>query len=310
MPMSEPRARVVCVGHTALDRVFYVDAWPRGSAKLAAREYRESGGGMAANAAVAVVRLGGAADFWGPSGDDRDASVMAEELVREGVEVSGMLRVPGKRSSVSTVLVDARGERLIVGFRSDALAAAPDPLPWWRVAEAGAVLADVRWPLGAGAVLGRARRAGVTTVLDGDVAPREHLLELVTHAEHVIFSERGLNVFLPGVDAGDALRAALARGARVAGVTQGEHGFVWCARDDASRLHSVPALPVHAVDTTGAGDVFHGAYALALAEGRGVDDAARFACTAASLKCAGMGARASIPSREAVLARLVPGPAA
>ncbi len=303
--MSQPRARVVCVGPSALDRVFYVDAWPQGSAKLAARDYRESGGGMAANAAVAVVRLGGAADFWGPVGDDREAGFMAAELAGEGVDTAGMIRVSGRRSSVSTILVDARGERLIVGFRSDALCEPADRLPWDRLADAGAVLADVRWPAGAAAVLRRARAAGVPTVLDGDVAPREHLRELVALAEHAIFSERGLDAFLPGVDLPDALRAALAAGARIAGVTRGEHGLAWCERGD-ERVRTVPALPLRAVDTTGAGDVFHGAYALALAEKLPVDEAARFACAAASLKCAGAGARGSVPSREAVLAQLLP----
>lgn len=299
-----PSARVICVGHSALDRTFYVDAWPTGSAKIAARQYRESGGGMAANAAVAVARLGGAAEFWGPTGDDREAGVMAEALEREGVDLAGMLRVPGRRSSVSTVLVDARGERLVVGFRSDALHEPPDALPWARLARAGALLADVRWPAGAEEALRRARAAGVVTVLDADVAPTGVLRRLARAADHVLFSEPGLHDFDASPDPGAALRAALALGARVAGVTRGEHGFLWCEAEAPGELHVAPAVPVKVLDTTGAGDVFHGAYALGLAEGLSVRAAARFACVAASLKCAGAGARDAAPTREAVRARL------
>jgi sulfofructose kinase len=296
--------RVICVGHTALDRTFYVDRWPTGSAKIAARDYRECGGGMAANAAVAIARLGGAAEFWGPTGDDREAGIMADELARAGVDLAGFVRVPGRRSSVSTILVDAHGERLVVGFRSDALREPPDALPWGRLSHARVLLADVRWPEGAAAALCRARAAGLTTVLDADVAPADVLTRLVYVADHVLFSAPGLQAFRPGEEPAAALRAALAAGASVAGVTQGERGCLWCEATDPHRLHAAPALAVDVVDSTGAGDVFHGAYALGLAERWPVHRAVRFACVAASLKCRGAGARASIPDRHAVEARL------
>jgi sulfofructose kinase len=298
------RERVVCLGHTALDRTFYVDQWPTGSAKIAARDYREGGGGMAANAAVAVARLGGAAEFWGPAGDDPAADVMADELAREGVGLAGFLRIPGRRSSVSMVLVDARGERLVVGFRSDALHAPPDALPWERLGTARVLLADVRWPRGAAEALRRARASGVATVLDADSAAAEVMDTLVRDAEHVLFSAPGLETYRPGRNVAGALRCALQAGARVAGVTQGEHGFSWLESGAPERLRSQPALAVAAVDTTGAGDVFHGAYALALAEGWPVERAARFALVAASLKCRGFGPRASIPDRALVLRHL------
>jgi sulfofructose kinase len=296
--------RVICVGHTALDRTFYVERWPTSSAKIAARDYRECGGGMAANAAVAIARLGGAAEFWGPTGDDREAGIMAEELAREGVDLAGFVRIPGRHSSVSTILVDAHGERLVVGFRSDALREPPDALPWERLSHARVLLADVRWPEGAAAALCRARAAGLATVLDADVAPADVLTRLVHEADHVLFSAPGLQAFRPGEDAAAALRAVLAAGASVAGVTQGERGCLWCEAADPDRLHAAPALAVDVLDSTGAGDVFHGAYALGLAEGWPVRRAVRFACVAASLKCRGAGARASIPDRHAVEARL------
>jgi sulfofructose kinase len=169
---------------------------------------------------------------------------------------------------------------------------------------ARALLADVRWPSGAAAALRHARAAGLFTVLDADSAPAEVMDTLVREADHVLFSAPGLEAYRPGQSTDAALQAALAAGARVAGVTQGEHGFLWLEAGDPDRLHAQAALAVAAVDTTGAGDVFHGAYALALAEGWPVARAARFACVAASLKCRGAGPRAPIPDRALVHAHL------
>jgi sulfofructose kinase len=103
-------------------------------------------------------------------------------------------------------------------------------------------------------------------------------------AGHAVFSAPGLRNFAPGVAPAEGLRRAVAAGARVAAVTDGERGALWLARGGAAAARRVPAFPVEASDTTGAGDVFHGAYALALAEGRGVPEAMRFAAAAGALR--------------------------
>ena len=295
-------ARVVCIGHSALDRVFTLDAWPAPgtSAKVSAKGYVETGGGMAANAAAAIARLGGEAIFIGPVGDDSVADAMQADFERWGVDTADMRRLPGRRSSISAILVDARGERLIVNYRGDSIATGAEWLPLDRIDKAGALLVDPRWLAGAGAALRHARANGVPTVLDADVAPAEALAVLVPLADHVIFSEQGLAIFAAGRDDISALRSVLESGAIVAGVTRGADGFEWMQRDSAERLRSLPAPRVEAVDTTGAGDVFHGAYALALAEGHGVEAAAAFSNAAAALKCTRPGTRAGAPTRTEV----------
>jgi sulfofructose kinase len=196
--------------------------------------------------------------------------------------------------------VDARGERLIVNHRGDAIATGADWLPLDRIAAAGAVLADPRWLAGATRAFEAAREAGVPCVLDADVAPTGSLATLVPLADHVVFSEPGLAIYADGRDELAALRAALDAGAKVAGVTRGAKGVEWIECGSPHALRRVPAPRVEARDTTGAGDVFHGAYALGLAEGRDVAGAASFACAAASLKCMRAGARAGSPSRAEV----------
>jgi sulfofructose kinase len=286
--------RIVCVGHAALDRVFTVDAWPTGSAKIVASRFDESGGGMAANAAVAAARLGAQVAFWGPTGDDATADVIEAQLSGEGVDVDNLRRLPGLRSSSSAVLIDAHGERLVVGFRSEALQSSADWLPLHATKRVDAVLADVRWPDGAAAVLQAARASGVHAILDGEVAQREVLERLLSFAQHVVFSERGLSVLNGDVEGG--LRLALSRGAEVAAVTRGERGVLWIERKMPERMHHCPAYKVNAIDTLAAGDVFHGAYALAIAQGRDIEPAMRFASAAAAIKCTRPGGRGGAPT--------------
>ncbi len=290
------RTRVICVGHSALDRVFSVDSWPVGSAKIVAHRFEESGGGMAANAAVAIARLGGDAEFWGPVGDDATAALIEAQLRAEGVSVDNMRRFTGMRSSTSAVLVDARGERLVIGYRGSALAAPCDWLPLHRVASAAAVLADVRWPQGSAVVLRAARDASVPAILDGEVAQADVLGTLAGIADHVVFSERGLEAFA-GSDVEHGLRRALSKGARVAAVTQGERGVVWIEAGGAQSLLHLPPVPIEVVDTLAAGDVFHGAYALAVAEGQPIGHSMRIAATAAAIKCTRPGGRSGAPTR-------------
>lgn len=295
-------SRLICVGHSALDRVFTVDAWPTGSAKIVASRFEESGGGMAANAAVAVARLGGQVAFWGPIGDDATADVIEAQLRDEGIDVHNLKRLPGVRSSTSAVLIDAHGERLVVGFRSEALQSSAQWLPLHAVASVDAVLADVRWPEGAAAALQAARANKVPAILDGEVAPRDVLERLLPFAQHVVFSERGLSVLSADVEAG--LRLALARGATVAAVTRGERGVLWIEEDTSTQLRHCPAHAVNAIDTLAAGDVFHGAYALAIARSHTIEYAMRFASAAAALKCTRPGGRSGAPTLSEVEAFL------
>ena len=297
-------ARVICVGHSALDRVFTVDAWPQASAKVRANSLVEVGGGMAANAAVAVARLGGEAHFWGPVGADSVAEVMSAQLEAARVDVRGLRRFAGRDSSTSAILIDARGERLIVSYRGTALAAPADWLPLQEVGAAGALLADVRWPQGSIAALRAARRAGIPSMIDADTAERATLQSLAGEAEYAVFSEPGLACFADAQDIDAGLRKALALGARLAAVTRGERGVSWIEAGAREGLRHLPAFAVRAVDTLAAGDVFHGAFALELARGTAPADALRFAAAAAAIKCTRPGGRGGSPARHEVEALL------
>lgn len=194
----------------------------------------------------------------------------------------------------------------MVGFRSEALQTDARWLPLARLAQVDAVLVDVRWAAGAEAALRGAREQGACAILDGEIAERAVLERLLGLAQHAIFSERGLHALDADLESG--LRGAIERGVEVAAVTRGEQGVLWIERASPGQVQSCPAFAVRTIDTLAAGDVFHGAYALAIAQKLPVAQAMRFASAAAAIKCSRTGGRLGAPSRaevEALLATAV-----
>ncbi len=294
---------VLCLGAAVLDTIFRVEAIPANPTKVLPSDCVQIGQGMASAAAAAVARLGGRARIWARVGDDAAGRQYLEDMRATGVDVSEVRRVAGRRTAISTILVDKAGQCLVVPYYDPALDPDPSWLPLGAVAGFGAALADTRWPDGADALLGAARAAGRPAVLDADIAPVEVLARLVPLATHALFSEAALALFTGSGDIEAGLRAAAGRTPALVGTTAGARGFYWL---EGGALHHAPAPVVDAVDTLAAGDVFHGAFALQLTEGSTAAEAARFACAAASLKCTRFGGRLGAPARaevEAMLAR-------
>jgi sulfofructose kinase len=286
--------RIICVGHAALDRIYRIEAFPPEPTKVRAIEHVEVGGGMAANAAVAIARLGGKAELWSRTGDDTAGSAIRAGLRAERVDVRYVQGFDGARSSTSAVIVDDEGERLIVGQRDAGMPSGTSWLPLERIKEANAVLGDVRWLEGVRAVFGRARKEKVATILDGDLGAREALGGILKLTDYAIFCGPALREFAPGESDAERLGHVLALGPKHAGVTQGREGYLWRERDAGGH---VPAFRVSVTDTTGAGDAFHGTFALMIAEGRPTTECARAAAAVAALKCTRLGSRAGLPTR-------------
>ena len=286
-PAARP-VRVVCVGHASLDHVFEVEAFSAQASKTPARSYRMLAGGMAFNAAVAAARLGASVRLVSRVGDDMAANFLRQRLADEGIEARGVETVRATSTSVSAIVVDIHGERQIFNHRGDAIARA-HALDTRLLEGADVVLADPRWRAGAAAALRWARQHGVLSVFDGDIAPPADLRALVPLACWAVFSEPGLRAWAaPGIEVHDALRQACAAGAASAVLTCGERGSWRCQGNE---LVHEAAPRVAAIDTTAAGDVFHGALGVALAEGRPAAEAVRWASAAAAFKCQrGLGA--------------------
>ncbi|EIB7461354.1 sugar kinase [Salmonella enterica] len=286
--------RIACVGITVMDRIYYVEGLPTEGGKYVAKRYTEVGGGPAATAAVAAAKLGAQVDFIGRVGDDDTGNSLLAELESLGVNTRYTRRYTQARSSQSAIMVDAKGERIIVNYPS------PDLLPgagWLNdidFSQWDVVLADVRWHDGAKQAFTLARQAGVMTVLDGDITPQD-ISELVALSDHAAFSEPGLARLTGMSEAIDALKKAQMLTNGHVYVTRGSEGCNWLEK---AAVRHQPGFTVEVVDTTGAGDVFHGALAFGLARGYAIEEAVRFASGVAALKCTRPGGRAGIPDCE------------
>ncbi|HEX5957657.1 MAG TPA: PfkB family carbohydrate kinase [Hyphomicrobiaceae bacterium] len=293
---------IICVGHAALDRIYRIESFPPQPTKVRALEHVEAGGGMAANAAVAIARLGGAAELWSRVGDDSAGHTIRAGLKAERVDVRYVQAFEGARSSTSAIIVDDNGERLIVGQRDAGMPSGTSWLPLERIKTAAAVVGDVRWLEGVRTVFTQARKDKVPTLLDADLGAREALPGLLKLADYAIFSGPALRDFIAdGTDAG-RLEQILSFGPHHAGVTLGAEGYLWRERGVGAPGGGpagghVPAFSVSVTDTTGAGDAFHGTFALMLAEGCPSAESARLAAAAAALKCTRLGSRAGLPLR-------------
>jgi sugar/nucleoside kinase (ribokinase family) len=293
--------RILCVGAATFDTIFRVPTIPSAPTKVLPTACLQLAGGMAASGGVAIARLGGLVEYWARVGDDDTGRRIIADLSAAGLDLAHVRRVPGGRSSLCTILVDDKGDRMVVPFYDPNLDPDPNWLPVDELKRFDALLVDARWPAGAARVLSAARTAGMLSVLDADISPPGVLESLVPLASHVVFSEPALCEFTGRSDSREALRAAAARLAGFVGVTLGARGFLWLEN---GLLRSVPAPAVTVVDTLSAGDVFHGAFTLALAERMAIADAGRFACAAAALKCTRHGGRSATPTRDEVEALL------
>ncbi len=272
-------ARVYCIGHAVNDYIFRVDRMPTAATKYRATGFEMVGGGPAATAAVAIARLGGKAALASRVGDDAIGELIVAELLGEGVECGEVRRMEHRASAVSAVIIDKSGERMIVSCADPQMPQGADWLPDRLPDGTGAVLGDSHWPQGAAKMFALARAAGVPAVLDGGAVWTDDSAHRA--ATHLAFSSDGLKRFSGDGDPRTLLKRARGLTGAWCCVTEGRMGVLI---DDGVEQRRIPGFKVDVVDTLGAGDVWHGAFALALAEGKGEFASATFATGAAALK--------------------------
>lgn len=206
------------------------------------------------------------------------------------------MKVAGARTSVSAILIDDTGARTIATYSDKKLLAAVPENADALVADAQGVLVDNRRPVFVAPIVAAARKRGLPVVLDADKAAK---LDdpLFAAATHVIISGESLR----GTTGCDGLVQGfdVARGklTQFVAVTDGPNGGLWC---DGGEVKTYPAFRIETVDTLGSGDIFHGASALALIEGKDLPSALRFASAAAAVKSMRFGGSASAPTRDEV----------
>ena len=284
---------VLCLGHAAYDLTFAIPHHPAPDEKSVADGFVSCGGGPAANAAVAVARLGGRSAFAGYLGQDVYGDLPLAELETEGVDtrlvVRGLSPTP-----LSVILAKPDGRRSLVNYRGQTR-----PLPAHSLDptlfQPKVILFDGLEPDASPPVAHWAREQGIPTVLDAGSVHRG-TTALAGLVDYIVASEKFGLGYTGATDAVTAV-SHLSQLAKTAVITLGARGLVWQTAEVSGHI---PAFAVTAVDTTGAGDAFHGAFAYGLALGLPWPDLLRFASAAAALCCTRHGARVGLPTGTAV----------
>src|ERR1700750_3446681 len=291
--------RILCIGMPVRDLTFRIEELPERGFKVNASHFDEICGGNALNAAIAIARLGGRASVCGPLDNARETSAryICDKLAHEGIDTQHIVHMPGLVTPISNIMIDPSGERTIVTFRDPELWKVRLPDTDTLLRDCSAILTENRCAEFCTDLCAEARKRGIPVIVDVDraMSQREGLL---TASSHLIFSSEALQA-TAGVadDAAALMKMAKLTSSFLAG-TRGPRGTLWL--DERGEFKETPAFPVHTVDTLGAGDIFHGAFTLAITEGEGVPAALRFASAAAALKCTRFGGAFACPQRSEV----------
>ena len=284
--------KILVTGLVTLDLIFRLEHLPKLGEKYLASEGFLSGGGNAGNAAVATARLGGQVSIFAAVGRDDVGALILKGFQHEGIDTRLVIQLEDHQSSFSSIVIDKSGERQIINYRNTLGTENLDVLHKLPIQDG--YLADSRWNDAAVATLKLANKFSKPGVLDAE-APAS--FDAVSEASHVAFSRQGLRDFTQQDDLLIGLKSLSNRLDNWICVTDGPAGVYYL---DQGQPRNVPAPKVVAVDTLGAGDVWHGAFVLGLAEGKNEVDSIQLANLAAALKCTNFGARAGMPTRSAV----------
>jgi sulfofructose kinase len=284
---------VLCVGAGTYDLVYSVDRDPQPDEKIRASAFTGCGGGPAANAAVTVSRLGLQSAFVGYLGNDIFGNAHIDELQQAGVNTDFVAR--GEHSSaLSVVMVKPDGSRSLVNYRKPESFLAAESVDFSSI-NARVILFDGHEPNISPALAQSARQQGVITLLDaGSIHPGTE--ELAGLVDYLVCSESFGLGFTGESNEERALEKLLAYAPNVI-ITLGHRGLVWKNGQGSGREDT---CSIKAVDTTGAGDVFHGALAACLAEKREWRESLAYASAAGALCCMKIGARLGIPGKAEV----------
>ena len=303
--MTTKNIDVLGLGYTAVDELLYVDTYPAADTKVPVCRHERQCGGLTMTALVAAARMGCRCGYAGTLGNDELSQFVIQRLNEEGIDTEYVRRQADAGPVCSTIIVDQSQQTRTILYELEK-----------------ALLVDVRWPhedvVKAARVLlvddcncermihvaQIARDANIPIVADFESAKGSLFPKLLALIDHLILS-RGFAQKLTGEKDPTAAAQTLWTPHRQAVVvTCGREGS-WYVSNEHPRISCRQlALTVQAVDTTGCGDVFHGAYAAALVHGLNVSSAVRFASVAAALKATSWGGQMGIPRRSVVEAEL------
>lgn len=297
---KSPLFDVVGLGCVAVDDLLYVQEFPVVDSKTQVVRRERQCGGLAATALVAAARLGAKAAYAGVLGDDPLSEFAREAMDREGVSLDFLRRQAGLRPIHSTIVVEIpTGARTILFDLNGVVGSEGASPPEETIRRSKVLLVDMLGAQGMLRAARIARQAQVPIVADFESEEFPEFAELLSLVDHLILSEAfALRITGAGAPAEAAQKLFALAPRELVAITCGERGYWWISKSAraATPIHE-KAFRVTAIDTTGCGDVFHGAYAAELARGLRDADCLRIASGAAALKATRSGAQAGAPTR-------------
>lgn len=294
-----PKAKrwdVLALGNCAIDDLLYVQHFPELDTKARVLRSRRECGGLAATAIVAAARLGACCAYAGALGEDELSQQVESTLANANVDVSQIVRRQDASPTHSRIVVDERGARTVF-YEPKGFSGADEELPLAETIRTTRVLFADRWGIeGTLRAMTIARDAQIPIVGDIERSDFSEFEEWLALVDHLIVPEKFACELTGTTIAAEAARQLWSSTRAVVIVTSGAKGCSVFSGEEEETWH-FPAFAVEAVDTTGCGDVFHGAYAAALAEGQTLEERVRFASAAAALKATEEGGQSGIPTR-------------
>ncbi len=303
--------KIVVVGSSNMDMVVKTDHIPAPGETVLSGEFFMNPGGKGANQAVAVARLGGEVLFISKMGNDVFGKQFSQLFSDEGIDIRYILSDEDLPSGVALITVDEAGENSIVvasGANANLLCKDMEGA-LAQIAGAGILLVQLEIPMDTvNYVVEYASKKGVKVILNP--APANTLSQELLECIYILTPNKMEASMISGIDVTDmntakkAAQIICSKGAKNVVVTMGALGAVICKNGECS---TVAARKVQTVDTTAAGDVFNGAIAVAVAEGKDLEEAVDFACEAAAISVTRLGAQTSIPFRTELIASKLAG---
>lgn len=291
---------VLGLGCAAVDDILYVDRYPAPDTKMHVLRRERHCGGLTATALVAASRLGAKCAFAGTLGFDEGSEFVLETFRRERVNIDHVVRRKAAGPVRSVIIVDEKHGTRNIFADVNAVRGADASLPAREIIEATRVLFIDYFGMAGNLRAARiARAAGIPIVSDLERTRVSRMKELLALANHPIFSRRAAEELTGETSPARAVTKIWNNRRDVVVVTCGEEGAWFFSREHQHPKH-VAAFEIKAFDTTGCGDVFHGAYAAALARGLEVEHRIRFAAAAAAIKATQHGGQRGIPRRNVV----------
>ena len=284
------------LGICAADYLCIVPKYPKLDEKTETVEFSYQGGGPVATALVTLARLGFSTSFTGKIGDDRDGRFVLEQFVDEGVNTSGIIIDKNMPTNKAFIWIDQdSGKRSIVLNGKKYIPVTADEISLAHVKSTKYLLIDGRDTNSVFYAIEWAKKNGIKIVLDAG-SPRGRMDELLKLVDYPVVSQSFCFKYLNTKNYRDAVQQLLDFGAKAAVVTCGDEG---CYGADKTGVYYQQAFQVPVVDTTGAGDVFHGAFTAGLLMKWKLPGILKFASAVAAIKCKHLGGRKGIPNMEA-----------